>query len=302
VERKTLAYALIRYVPDVTREEFVNIGVIVVSDADRESAVRVLPGYRLRGRLRLLSGRADPAVVLRLLTELSRRARASYGPRFDQSDEAALTSSEQLQSLKMAMPNQIQLSDLKAYRAAGVQMAADELMVRLVIPRSAEKPVPAAHMTLAELRERIQDVVTRWQGQGVVVDDASLRSAEGGGHYADVWVEADTPLRQGRQVLAAFFAFPEEPGSRSEVFLRRDAVPTLTSAFQKENPHFRTVAVFPPNGHEPSPFIRETIAMLRGISGVVVTHLDRLDAMKADVLSHAGREKPQRPIDGVFGE
>jgi hypothetical protein len=270
----TYTYALFRYVPDPVRGEAVNLGVVVVSDEERASATEFFRGYRTR--MRALNPEANFAVIDRLIQGFKKRTDPAYQSGLMAGEDARLTSSGQLRALKQSMANQLQLSEPKVHRADSLQVAVRELYEDLVAPPE-RAPRPTGPITLEQLRSLIATTIREWTGKTMQLEESTVEKAGNAGHYADFWLQMGEPV-------AAFIAIPGEPDDRHQAWLRRDSVPTIAAAFRAVNPAFRAVAVLPPNGRPPTPFIAETQGFLGSIDGVIVTAVDHLDEWRSTIV------------------
>ena len=273
-------YALVRFVPDPVRGEQINLGVIVLAEDSGFARAQFLPKVRLRARMKLLRPKSTADGLLSAIERLQQQVvRIPQLPLFanEHGDQGEPFTRMTLQALTGLFRNQLQFTDLKPYRAASLSAAVDELYDALVAPPASSQPTKPHAMTLAEVRERIADTARHWTSAAVRLKEASVEEAVGSRHYADLWLQADQPL-------AALVAIPEEPGERPTAWLLRDSIPTIVSAFRQINPAFQTVAVFPPNGHEPSAFVQETTAFLGQVDGVLVTHLDHLAEQRSRIV------------------
>ena len=104
------SYAVVRVVPRVEREEFVNVGVILFCPERRWLGCRLLSELRLPARLRALSPRADGDEIARHLDGLRAvcEGEASAGP------IAALPPSERFHWLVAPRSTSIQTSPVHA--------------------------------------------------------------------------------------------------------------------------------------------------------------------------------------------
>ncbi len=110
-DRKQLGFFLIRYAPDAIKEEFVNIGLVVLGDTG--NAVRFTSDYR---RVRCL----DPTADLDMLRALEAELRARLA-------QAGSNPDAMLKLLHDSFSNTLQLSPVKACLAESVEQEADRL-------------------------------------------------------------------------------------------------------------------------------------------------------------------------------
>ncbi|TAK66334.1 MAG: DUF3037 domain-containing protein, partial [Dehalococcoidia bacterium] len=265
------SYSLLRFVPDVARDEAINLGVIVVSDDERLSDGAFLS--RFRGRLRSLAPTSNADAVENAIAVLRLQLGAAYQPGLNELVETeevpVICSTPQLAAMAATMRNQFQLTEPRRYRAASLKDATSELFRDLVSPLH-RLPSTSKGMTLHQLQVLIRRTIRDWGGTAVRIQERGLERARGARHFADFWVESGNPI-------AALIAIPEDPGERDQAWARRDSVPTIAAEFRTLDPRFQAVAVFPPNGHEPTEFVRETTEFLARRDGVLVIHADQLD-------------------------
>ncbi len=272
------SFSLLRFVPDVAREEAINLGVIVVSDEQKLSDGAFLS--RFRGRLRSFAPTSNADSVENAIASLRLRLGSAYQARLSEvapDDEAALiASTDQLAAIGATMRNQFQLTEPRRYRASSLKNATAELFKSLVSPTH-RPPAPSKGMTLRQLQVLIRRTIRDWGGDVVRIQEHGLEQAKGTRHFADFWVARGNPI-------AALIAIPEDPGERDQAWARRDSVPTIAAEFRALDPHFQVVAVFPPNGHVPTKFVVETTEFLTRSDGVLVLHADQLDSFRETIV------------------
>ena len=123
-ERRACEFRLLRYVPDVVRNEYVHIGVILREQGSREAAgVRFTRDWR---RVRCLNPEADTAVLEGMEGELRRRFQAEP----DGNLMWLLT-----ESLSLS----VQMTESKAYLAESLPAGLEELMRMYVDPPPRER-------------------------------------------------------------------------------------------------------------------------------------------------------------------
>ena len=146
-ERRACEFHLLRYVPDVVRNEYVHIGVILREQGSREAAeVRFTRDWR---RVRCLDPDADTALLEGMETELRRR--------FKEEPDGNL-----MRLLREALSLSVQMTESKAYLAESLPAGMDELMKMYV------DPPPREHMPRlcgrAAIQARMGAVVERAGG------------------------------------------------------------------------------------------------------------------------------------------
>jgi hypothetical protein len=120
--REQCEFQLIRYVPDLVRNEFVHIGVIL-RGADGKLDVRFTHDWR---RVRCLDPDVDVGLLEGMETELRHRLSNDYDGRIRKILDEALSLS-------------VQMTEAKAYLAESVPAGMDELMRMYVDPPPREK-------------------------------------------------------------------------------------------------------------------------------------------------------------------
>src|SRR5437879_2665642 len=76
---QALAYHILRYVPNLVRDEWVNIGVLVFNPETGERRVRLIEGQDEYNRLRRLHPWADEALLRALRDDLENRLDSGIG-------------------------------------------------------------------------------------------------------------------------------------------------------------------------------------------------------------------------------
>ncbi|MHB8577654.1 MAG: DUF3037 domain-containing protein [Dehalococcoidia bacterium] len=261
---KLFSYSIIRYVADVVRDEAVNVGVIVVSDSDRDGRCLLLP--RFEAKIHRLDQRANTEPVSRLLGSLKRRVGAQYQANLFVWDDERITSTAQLRSASQALANQVQITLPSPYRAVSLRSAARRLLQSLV-GYSSEEQIARGGMSLDQLNDLIRDNIAQWSGKTLTGEEAGRSIQPPAEHFADFWV-------QRGEDMVAVIAISADPQERQAALLRRDAVPTLVRQFMQQSPNFRAVVVLPPQTGDQTDFIAATARELRATSGVVVTWAD----------------------------
>ena len=277
MELTFFAYSVLRFVPDPVRGERINLGVVVVSDAEGVSRGQFLSGFRQK--LTALAPNSKAELVERAVEDFKLRFEPSYRPTLFGERDPRVRSTRQLEALAGTMKNQLQLSTPKPYRAASLDDAVEELFAELVAPA---KRAASASKTMApgRLRELILRTIRDWNENGIEITEAAAEQIQWAHHYADFWISAGP----SREMLAALFAIPEDPEERHAAWALRDSVPTIAKIFREVNPRFQAVVVFPPDGHGQASFLAETQAFLGGLDGVIVTRADELAGLRDKIV------------------
>jgi Protein of unknown function (DUF3037) len=122
--RRNCEFQLLRYVPDVVRNEFVHIGVILREQgSDRPAEVRFTRDWR---RVRCLDPEADTALLEGMESDLRRR--------FREETEAGL-----MRILDESLSLNVQMTTPKAYLAESLPAGVEELMRLYVEPHRRER-------------------------------------------------------------------------------------------------------------------------------------------------------------------
>jgi hypothetical protein len=134
-ERRACEFQLLRYVPDVVRNEYVHIGVILREQGSQEPAqVRFTRDWR---RVRCLDPEADTALLEGMESELRKR--------FQEEPDGKL-----MRLLSEALSLNVQMTEPKAYLAESLPAGMEELM-RLYV-----EPPPRARVSRLSGRAAIQ--------------------------------------------------------------------------------------------------------------------------------------------------
>ena len=122
--RRNCEFQLLRYVPDVVRNEYVHIGVILREEGSAEPAeVRFTRDWR---RVRCLDPEADTALLEGMESELRRRFREEPDGRL-------------MQLLEESLSLNVQMTAPKAYLAESLPAGLEELMRLYVEPQRRER-------------------------------------------------------------------------------------------------------------------------------------------------------------------
>lgn len=271
---KLFSYSFFQFVPAVGREEAVNLGVVVISDAERRSLGRFLPG--LGRKIAAVAPGANMRHIREATYRLRQRFDEFYQPTIYGEGDARVTSSSQLRALAASMAGQLQLTEPRRYRASSITAAADELFADFVLPIGRQTATPRA-MTRSQVGELIRKTIRNWAGQ------VTVQEGEAEGHYADFWLRTGEP----QQPLAALIAIPEDPFDLRDALALCDSIPTIARVYRQINPRFRAVAVLPPAAHEETDFVRGAKKRLRDVDGVLVARADELNDYRDELLPGA---------------
>src|SRR6185437_14395363 len=76
---RNCAYRILRYTPNLVRDEWVNIGVLVFDPQSGERRLRLIEEQAEYARVRRLHPQADERVLRRLRDDLENRFESAYG-------------------------------------------------------------------------------------------------------------------------------------------------------------------------------------------------------------------------------
>ena len=129
-ERLQCEFSLIRYVPDVVKGEFANIGVVLreagpASDAARPAAVRFTRDW---SRVRCLDPGADVALLESLEAEMADRLQAA---------ETIVNARPMLDTLLDSLSNSVQLTEMRGTLAESLVAEMEQLLRMYVEPLKA---------------------------------------------------------------------------------------------------------------------------------------------------------------------
>ncbi|HTV09123.1 MAG TPA: DUF3037 domain-containing protein [Candidatus Aquilonibacter sp.] len=126
-ERVACEFSLIRYVPDVVKGEFANIGVVLREAGDAEgAAVRFTRDW---SRVRCLDPNADVELLESLEAEIAERLRAGL--------VARLNAKPILELLEDTLSNSVQLTEMRGTLAESMAAEMEQLMRMYVEPLKA---------------------------------------------------------------------------------------------------------------------------------------------------------------------
>jgi hypothetical protein len=126
-ERRSCEFQLLRYVPDVVRNEYVHIGVILREQGSPRAEVRFTRDWR---RVRCLDPDADTALLEAMESELRRQL---------QSGDREEPAGRLMRLLEESLSLGVQLTESKAYLAESIPAGMEELMRLYVEPRPRER-------------------------------------------------------------------------------------------------------------------------------------------------------------------
>jgi hypothetical protein len=154
--KNTYQYRVLRYMPDLVRDEWINIGILIEQPDERggdktsrRRAIRVVEEQSEMARVKRLHPNADEGLLRALPGEFDARLRGTPG-------EAAA----HIEKLDQTLSNVLQFSPQRALLADDFDAELDRLYRVLVAP-PARSRVGIAESTRAWIKERINDVFRR---------------------------------------------------------------------------------------------------------------------------------------------
>jgi hypothetical protein len=147
--RKTLRYRVLRYTPNLVRDEWVNIGVLLEEVDGHRHDVRLIQEPGELARVRRLHPAADEALLRSLPVEFDARFREPSGEVH-----------KYVEKLELTLSNVLQFSPQKAVLAEDFDAEMDRLYRDYVTP-PARARVGVVESTRAWIRERLRDVFRR---------------------------------------------------------------------------------------------------------------------------------------------
>jgi len=151
-EVRAFAYRILRYTPNLVRDEWVNIGVLVFAPETGERRLRLIEEQEELNRVRRLHPQADEALLLRLRDDLEDRFESSNGNGAIGSDWQAL-----LAKWDDTFSNALQLSPQKGTLAQDLDTELERLYDDHVAPQRAPNRVGAPG-SRAQMRSYCQQV------------------------------------------------------------------------------------------------------------------------------------------------
>jgi len=141
---QTCAYQIVRYQPNLVRDEWVNIGVVLLDPGSGRVRQRLLDDPADFARLRRLHPAADEQLLLRVAADFERQFAAH------EDDAGAF-----LEKLGQTLSNAVQLGPRRGLLAADADAALERLYREQVEPLRAARPGAADVRTRSEIRARV---------------------------------------------------------------------------------------------------------------------------------------------------
>ncbi len=199
---KMFQYRILRYMPNLLRDEWVNIGVLLEDTSGARQAMRLIEETGEFARVRRVHPDADEDFLHALAPEFDARLR---GP----AAEVAVY----LQKLEQNLSNVLQLAPAKALLADNFDVELERLYREQVTPPT-RRAGGLLQNTRDWMRDKLNDVFRRHRILGQAGTSRARRRfyAAGRSHAARLWL----PERRARVhpvgFLAARFAAGESPG------------------------------------------------------------------------------------------
>jgi hypothetical protein len=187
---QALAYHILRYVPNLVRDEWVNIGVLVFSPETGERRLRLIEDQDEYNRVRRLHPWADETLLRALRDDLENRL--ATGGRTNGGDDSEIPWQRVLSKWDETLSNALQIAPQKGVLADDLDAETERLYAdHVAIPRSSSRP-------------------------GLPGGRASIRS-----YCAQVFRQARIWDRLEKSVRVAEFTFPGDP-ARIDYSYRRN--------------------------------------------------------------------------------
>jgi Protein of unknown function (DUF3037) len=138
--RYSASYTILRYIPSILREEFVNVGVILICPEMKFQGVRVLPSFGDDSKLRVFE-EADGTFIRHAVGKLQRAIEdRSINEVLGDNNEQALLSLVDLKNLQgMYVANNLQLSPVRSAGTSNPQETLEKLFADFVGHSETEK-------------------------------------------------------------------------------------------------------------------------------------------------------------------
>jgi hypothetical protein len=141
-------FSLIRYVPDVVKGEFTNIGVVLREAGSKTAVVKFTRDW---GRVRRMDPDADLALLESLESEIAERLLAGV--------ELKVNAKPVLETLEDSLSNSVQLTEMRGTLAESLNAEMDQLLRMYVEPlklRGAKQQPSGRAAIVAEMRSEFE--------------------------------------------------------------------------------------------------------------------------------------------------
>jgi hypothetical protein len=147
-DRLQCQFSLIRYVPDVVKGEFANIGVVLREAGSEKAEVRFTRDW---SRVRCLDPDADVALLESLESEIAARLLAGV--------ELKVNAKPMLETLEDSLSNSVQLTEMRGTLAESLPIEMEQLLKMYVEPlkvRGAKKRQSGRTAIVADMRDAFE--------------------------------------------------------------------------------------------------------------------------------------------------
>jgi hypothetical protein len=154
--RQTFVYRILRYVPNLARDEWVNIGVLLENPETKRRDIRVIEEQRQITRVRRIHPDADQDFLRSLPAEFEAAVRAP-------TEEAA----RYFEKMNHTLSNAVQFSPQKAVLADDFDAELDRLFREQVAAPRHRAPIGVIESTRDWIKSKINDVFRRRRVPGI---------------------------------------------------------------------------------------------------------------------------------------
>jgi hypothetical protein len=158
--RHSASYTILRYIPSILREEFVNVGVILICPALEFQGIRVLPSFGDDSRLKVFE-QADGMFIRHAVGKLQRAIEnRSINELLSSDEEQASLSLIDLKNLQsMYVANNLQLSPVRSAAASNPKEMLERLFTDFVGQLEVEKT--SKKVTKQAIRDKARKVFSQ---------------------------------------------------------------------------------------------------------------------------------------------
>lgn len=152
---QNLAYHVLRYVPNLVRDEWVNIGVLVFHPLTGERRLRLIEDQDEYNRVRRLHPGADEALLRALRDDLETRLDSSSG--VNGGNGSAIPWQKVLSKWDETLSNALQIAPQKGLRADDIDVEVDRLYRdHVAVPRKGTRPgLPGSRSSIKDYSEQV---------------------------------------------------------------------------------------------------------------------------------------------------
>jgi hypothetical protein len=151
----TLVYRIIRYTPNLVRDEWVNIGVLVFNPQTGERRLRLIEDQDEYNRVRRLHPGADEALLRALRDDLETRLDSGSGGNGD--NASAVSWQKVLSKWDETLSNALQIAPQKGVRADDLDAEVERLYSdHVAVPRRSTRPgLPGSRSNIRKYCEQV---------------------------------------------------------------------------------------------------------------------------------------------------